>query len=71
MSVYLGEEVGYMVWFEDVILEKIWVKYMIDGMFLREVIGDFLFFRYVVVILDEVYERIVYIDVFFGVVKVV
>lgn len=67
----MGEEVGYIVWFEDVILVKICVKYMIDGMLLREVIGDFIFYRYFVVILDEVYEWIVYIDVFFGVVKVV
>lgn len=67
----MGEEVGYMVWFEDVILVKICVKYMIDGMLLREVVSDFMFYWYFVVILDEVYEWIVYIDVFFGVVKFV
>lgn len=67
----MGEEVGYMVWFEDVILVKICVKYMIDGMLLREVVSDFMFYWYFVVILDEVYEWIVYIDVFFGVVKLV
>lgn len=57
--------------FDDVILEDIRIKFLIDGMFLCEVILDFLFWKYSCVILDEVYEWIIYIDVFFGVVKVV
>ncbi|XP_068697399.1 ATP-dependent RNA helicase DHX33-like [Montipora foliosa] len=69
MSVHLGEEVGYTVRFEDVTSEKTRVKYMTDGMLLREAIGDSLLLRYAVVILDEAHERTVHTDVLFGVVK--
>ena len=69
MGVQLGEEVGYTVRFEDVTSAKTKVKYMTDGMLLREAIGDPLLHRYSVVILDEAHERTVHTDVLFGVVK--
>lgn len=69
MSVQLGEEVGYTVRFEDVTSAKTRVKYMTDGMLLREAVGDPLLHRYAVVILDEAHERTVHTDVLFGVVK--
>ncbi|XP_015776997.1 PREDICTED: putative ATP-dependent RNA helicase DHX33 [Acropora digitifera] len=69
MSVQVGEEVGYTVRFEDVTSEKTRVKYMTDGMLLREAISDPLLLRYAVVILDEAHERTVHTDVLFGVVK--
>ena len=69
MSVQVGEEVGYTVRFEDVTSAKTRVKYMTDGMLLREAVGDPLLHRYAVVILDEAHERTVHTDVLFGVVK--
>lgn len=69
MHVQLGEEVGYTVRFEDVTSAKTCVKYMTDGMLLREAIGDPILHRYSVVILDEAHERTVHTDVLFGVVK--
>lgn len=69
MSVQLGEEVGYTVRFEDVTSARTRVKYMTDGMLLREAIGDPMLNRYAVVILDEAHERTVHTDVLFGVVK--
>lgn len=69
MSVQVGEEVGYTVRFEDVTSEKTRIKYMTDGMLLREAISDPLLLRYAVVILDEAHERTVHTDVLFGVVK--
>lgn len=39
---------------------------MIDGMLFREVMLDFLLEVYGVVMLDEVYERILVIDIFMG-----
>lgn len=69
MSVQLGEEVGYTVRFEDATSAKTRVKYMTDGMLLREAVGDPLLHRYSVVILDEAHERTVHTDVLFGVVK--
>lgn len=69
MSVQPGEEVGYTVRFEDVTSAKTRVKYMTDGMLLREAVSDPMLHRYSVVILDEAHERTVHTDVLFGVVK--
>lgn len=44
---------------------------MIDGMMLRECLIDGDFTQYSIIMLDEVYERIIYIDVLFGLFKTV
>lgn len=43
--------------FDDIISDSILIKYMIDGCFLREFFDDFVFSKYSIIILDEVYER--------------
>ncbi|KAL6463820.1 hypothetical protein MHYP_G00282110 [Metynnis hypsauchen] len=65
----LGKLVGYTVRFEDVTSSETKIKFMTDGMLLREAIGDPLLLRYTVVILDEAHERTIHTDVLFGVVK--
>lgn len=42
----------------DVICLNIVIKYMIDGVLLRETFKDFEFDKYYVVVMDEVYERL-------------
>ncbi|CAI9610138.1 unnamed protein product [Staurois parvus] len=65
----LGKLVGFTVRFEDVTSEETKIKFLTDGMLLREAIGDPLLRKYSVIILDEAHERTVHTDVLFGVVK--
>ena len=69
MGEILGAKVGYTVRFEDVTSGNTRIKYMTDGMLLREAISDPLLKRYGVIILDEAHERTIHTDVLFGVVK--
>ncbi|XP_041052432.1 ATP-dependent RNA helicase DHX33 isoform X2 [Carcharodon carcharias] len=65
----LGMLIGYTVRFEDLTSDKSKIKFLTDGMLLREAIVDPLLRRYTVVILDEAHERTVHTDVLFGIVK--
>ncbi|XP_053602388.1 ATP-dependent RNA helicase DHX33 [Plodia interpunctella] len=69
MNTEIGSIVGYSVRFEDVTSPRTKVKYLTDGMLLREAIIDPLLKKYSVIILDEAHERTVSTDVLFGVVK--
>ena len=69
MDVTCGEEVGYSVRFEEKTSSKTMLKYVTDGMLLREAITDPLLRKYDVVILDEVHERTLSTDVILGMVK--
>ncbi|GCB81894.1 hypothetical protein scyTo_0023186, partial [Scyliorhinus torazame] len=62
-------QIGYTVRFEDVTSDRSKIKFLTDGMLLREAIRDPLLRRYTVVILDEAHERTVHTDVLFGIVK--
>ncbi|XP_047563597.1 ATP-dependent RNA helicase DHX33 isoform X1 [Lutra lutra] len=65
----LGKLVGYTVRFDDVSSEDTRIKFLTDGMLLREAISDSLLRQYSCVVLDEAHERTVHTDVLFGVVK--
>ncbi|KAK3242293.1 hypothetical protein CYMTET_48013 [Cymbomonas tetramitiformis] len=69
MDVTLGEEVGYTIRFEDQSGPKTVLKYLTDGMLLREAMTDPLLERYGVVVIDEAHERTVATDVLFGLLK--
>ncbi|KAK2525549.1 Dhx33 [Columba livia] len=65
----LGKLVGYTVRFDDLTSDETRIKFLTDGMLLREAIGDPMLRKYSVVILDEAHERTIHTDVLFGVVK--
>ncbi|KAG8340185.1 DEAD DEAH box helicase AAA domain [Trypanosoma vivax] len=69
LDVFLGEEVGYSIRFDDTSSERTRLKYLTDGMLLREAMSDPLLQRYSVLIIDEAHERTVHTDVLIGVVK--
>lgn len=69
MGVKLGHEVGYSIRFEDCTSEKTVIKYMTDGMLLREFLGEPDLSSYSVVMVDEAHERTLSTDILFGLVK--
>ena len=69
MDVNLGEEVGYSIRFEDMTSQKTILKYMTDGMLLREAMNDHDLKRYSTIILDEAHERTMATDVLMGLLK--
>lgn len=69
MDVKMGEEVGYSIRFEDMTSQKTILKYMTDGMLLREAMNDHNLTRYSTIILDEAHERTLATDVLMGLLK--
>jgi len=69
MDVQCGQEVGYSIRFEDMTSNRTLLKYMTDGMLLREAQGDPTLSRYSTIILDEAHERTVSTDVLMGLLK--
>lgn len=69
MDVKLGEEVGYSIRFENKTSNKTILKYMTDGMLLREAMEDHDLKRYSCIILDEAHERTLATDILMGLLK--
>ncbi|KAJ1457045.1 P-loop containing nucleoside triphosphate hydrolase protein [Pelagophyceae sp. CCMP2097] len=65
----LGQEVGYTIRFEDCTSPQTLLKYMTDGMLMREYLADNDLTRYAALILDEAHERTIHTDVLFGLLK--
>jgi len=69
MGVKLGSQVGYSIRFEDCTSDRTVVKYLTDGMLLREFLGEPDLKSYSVMIIDEAHERTLHTDVLFGLIK--
>lgn len=69
MGVELGQEVGYSIRFEDLTSKKTKIKYMTDGVLLRESLNDEDIEKYSAIIMDEAHERSLNTDVLFGILK--
>jgi pre-mRNA-splicing factor ATP-dependent RNA helicase DHX38/PRP16 len=65
----LGETVGYAIRFEDVTSESTVIKYMTDGILLRESLREPDLDSYSVIVMDEAHERSLHTDVLFGILR--
>ena len=69
MGVKVGNEVGYSIRFEDATSDKTILKYMTDGMLLREFLTEPDLGAYSALMIDEAHERTLHTDILFGLVK--
>jgi ATP-dependent RNA helicase DDX35 len=65
----LGKEVGYSIRFEDLTSAATRIKFMTDGLLIREALVDPLLSRYSVIMVDEAHERSIGTDILLGLLK--
>ncbi|OMJ82483.1 hypothetical protein SteCoe_16833 [Stentor coeruleus] len=65
----LGDKVGYAIRFEDCTCDQTIIKYMTDGVLLRESLNESDLDQYSAIIMDEAHERSLHTDVLFGILK--
>ncbi|CAN0159342.1 unnamed protein product [Pylaiella littoralis] len=65
----LGNVVGYSVRFDDTTSKSTQIKYMTDGVLLREAMGDPLLSAFSAIVLDEAQGRSLDTDILFGLVR--
>ncbi|GBG66664.1 hypothetical protein CBR_g66799 [Chara braunii] len=66
LNVQLGKVVGFQVRYDRQAGEGAAIKFMTDGILLREVQSDFLLRKYSVIIIDEAHERSLNTDILIG-----
>ncbi|KAI3928200.1 hypothetical protein MKW98_023801 [Papaver atlanticum] len=70
MGVTLGNEVGYTIRFEDLTKPGVTrIKFLTDGVLLREMMEDPLLTKYSVIMVDEAHERSLSTDILLGLLK--
>jgi ATP-dependent RNA helicase DHX8/PRP22 len=65
----LGREVGYSIRFEDYTDDSTILKYVTDGILVKECLADQNLSKYNIIILDEAHERSLYTDILFALCK--
>ena len=68
-GVTIGGLVGYSIRFEDVTSKETKIRYLTDGVLVRESLTDTDLDQYSVIIMDEAHERALNTDVLFGILK--
>lgn len=66
MNVVLGTTVGYQVRYERAVSPQTRIKFMTDGILLKEMQADFLLRQYSVLLIDEAHERNLNGDILIG-----
>ncbi|KAL3858338.1 hypothetical protein ACJMK2_012932 [Sinanodonta woodiana] len=67
MEMNLSERVvSYQIRYEGNVTDETKIKFMTDGVLLKEIQKDFLLTRYNVIIIDEAHERSMYTDILIG-----
>ncbi|XP_011410152.2 PREDICTED: probable ATP-dependent RNA helicase DHX37 [Amphimedon queenslandica] len=61
-----SSQVSYQIRYEGTVSQKTEIKFMTDGVLLKEIEKDFLLSNYSVLIIDEAHERSVYSDILIG-----
>lgn len=69
MEVPLGSIVGYSIRFEDYTSKETIIKYLTDGILLRESMADSQLDKYSCIIMDEAHERALNTDILLGLFK--
>ena len=65
----LGSEVGYHIRFEDKSNARTLIKYLTDGILIKEMLQDPLLSRYSVIMIDDIHERTSNSDILLGLLK--
>lgn len=68
-GIELGNEVGYAIRFEDCTSKTTRIKYLTDGVLLRESLRSKDLDDYAVIVMDEAHERSLHTDILFGLLK--
>lgn len=65
----MGKEIGYSIRFEDATSAATRIKFLTDGLLIREALVDPLLSRYSVIMVDEAHERSISSDILLGLLK--
>ena len=65
----VGDKVSYQIRFDSSVSSKTAIKFMTDGILIREIANDFALLKYSVIIIDEAHERSANTDILIGMVS--
>ena len=68
-SCRIGQEVGYSIRFDDKFSNATKIKFVTDGVLLRECMGDPELKQYEIIVLDEAHERSLQTDILMGLLR--